>query len=47
MSYRLKEIDIKNCTNYFFNDMLNIKILNPNKIRVDEKSVKNISLFTT
>ena len=45
MSYRLKEIDIKNCTNYFFNDMLNIKILNPNKIRVDEKSVKNILIY--
>ena len=45
MSYRLKEIDIKKCTNYFFNDMLNIKILNPNKIRADEKSVKNILIY--
>ena len=28
---------IKNCTYYFFDDMIMIKNLNPNKIKIDEK----------
>ena len=39
----LKEINIKNCTNKFFNDMSilkNIKNLDPNKIKVDENPPK-------
>ena len=41
----LKEIDIKNCIllfYYFFDDMINMKNIAPNKIKVDEKSHKNI-----
>ena len=32
-----KEIDIKNGTYYFFDDMLNIQNLDPNKSKLDEK----------
>ena len=36
---RVKEIDIKNCT-YFFDHMINIKNLDPNKIKLDKKPYK-------
>ena len=39
-----KEIGIKNCT-YFSNDMINIKNLDPNNIKLDEKSHKNILIY--
>ena len=42
MSNKLKEIDIKNCTYYFFDDVINIRNLDPNKTKIDEKSYKNI-----
>ena len=32
MSNTLKEIDIKNCAYYFFDDMINIRNLDQNKI---------------
>ena len=38
----LKEINIKNRTYYIFDDMINIKKLDSNKIKIDEKSYKNI-----
>ena len=44
---RVKEIDIKNCT-YFFDHMINIKNLDPNKIKLDKKPYKKKKkLFTT
>ena len=43
MSNKFKEIDLKNRTNYFFGDMVNIKNLDPHKIKIDEKSYKNKS----
>ena len=42
MSNKLKEIDIKIVHTTFFDDMISIKTLNPNKIKIDEKSYKNI-----
>ena len=45
MSNMFKEIDIKNCTYFFFDDMINIKNHDPNKIKVDEKSHKNILIY--
>ena len=41
----VKDIYIKNRTYYFFDDMVNIKSLNPNKIKVDEKPYKNILIY--
>ena len=37
MSKKVKEIDIKNRTYYFFNDMINIKNFDPNNIKLGEK----------
>ena len=45
MSSKVKAIDIKNCTYYFFNDMINIKNFDPNNIKIDEKSYKNIPIY--
>ena len=42
MSNKLKEIDMKNRTYCFFNDLINIKNLDQNKIKTDEKPYKNI-----
>ena len=38
MGTKLKEIDIKNRTYYFFDDVINIKNFDPNKIKKDENS---------
>ena len=35
MSARFKKIDIKNRTYYFFDDMIDIKNLDLNKIKID------------
>ena len=35
MSDKVKDIDIKNRTYYFFNDIINIKNFDPNNIRID------------
>ena len=40
MSNKFKDVDIKNHTYYFFDG--NIKKLGPNKIKINEKSCKNI-----
>ena len=45
MSNKVKYIDIKNQTYYFFNDIINIKNFDPGKIRIGEKSYKNIFLY--
>ena len=37
MNIKFKDIDIKNWTYYFFNDMINIKNLDPNKFKIYEK----------
>ena len=44
MSNKFKEIDKKNRTYYFFNDMINIKNVDPNKIERDKKPYKNIPI---
>ena len=46
MSNIVKDIDIKNRTYYFFNDVINIKFFNPNNIKIDEKSHR-VFLFTS
>ena len=34
-------MDIKNLTYYFFNDIINIKNIDPNNIKIDKKPYKN------
>ena len=42
MSNKVKDINIKNHTYYFFDYIINIKDFDPNNIKIDEKSNKNI-----
>ena len=42
----LKEINIKNWTYYFYNDMTDIKTFDSNMLKLDEKSYKNFVQFT-
>ena len=42
MSNKIKDIDMKNHTYHFFDDMINIKDFDPNNIKIDGKSYKNI-----
>ena len=38
---RIKEINIKSCTYYFFDDMINIKNFDPNRVKIDKKSYES------
>ena len=41
----IKEINIKNRTYYFFDDMINIKIFDPNLLKIDKRLYKNIDIY--
>ena len=41
-----KEINIKNSTSYYFDDLTRIKDFDLNNVLIDEKSWKNIQLIT-
>ena len=43
----VKQINIKNRTYYFFNDMINIRDFEPNLLQIDKKSYKNIGIYNT
>ena len=45
MSNKFKDVDIKNHIYYFFDDIINIKNFDPNKIKIDEKSYKDILIY--
>ena len=45
MSNDLGEIDIANRTYYFFDETINLKYLDLNNIKKDEKSYKNIVIY--
>ena len=40
-----KEINIKNQTYYFFDDMINIKNFHSNLLKIDKKSHKDINIY--
>ena len=42
---KVKKINIKNRTYYFFSGMINIKIFDSNLIKIDNKSYKNIDIY--
>ena len=42
MSNIFKNADIKSYTYYFFDDIINIKDFDPNKVKIDKKSQTNI-----
>ena len=41
----IKEINIKNRTYYFFDDMINIKDFDPSLLKIDKKLYKNIGIY--
>ena len=41
----IKEINIKNRTYYFFDDMIKMKDFNPDLLKIDKKSYKNIDIY--
>ena len=41
----IKEINIKNRTYYFFDDMINIKDFNPSLMKIDKPSYKIIGIY--
>ena len=41
----IKEINIKNRTYYFFDDMINIKDIDSNLLKIDKKGYKNSDIF--
>ena len=41
----IKQINIKNRTYYFRNDMINIKNFESNLLKIDRKSYKNIGIY--
>ena len=43
----VKQIDIKNRTYYFYNDMSNIKNFDPILLKIDRKSYKDIGIYNT
>ena len=45
MKMSVKDINIKNWKYYSFNDIISIKGFDPNNIKIDEKSYKNILMI--
>ena len=45
MSNKVKDIDTKNRTCYFLDDIINTKTFDPNNIKLDEKSYKNFLIY--
>ena len=45
MNNKVKDIDIKNRTYYFSNNIINIKNFDPNYIKTDENSLKNVFIY--
>ena len=40
-----KQINIKNRTYYFYNDIIDLKNFEPNLLKIDKKSYKNIDIY--
>ena len=41
----VKQINIKNRTYYFYNDMINLKHFEPNVLKIDKKHCKGINIY--
>ena len=41
----VKQINIKNRTCYFYNNMINLKKFEPNLLKIDRKLYKNIGIY--
>ena len=47
ISNKVRNMNIKYQTYYFFSDINDIENFDPNNIKIDEKSYKNISIYYT
>ena len=45
MSNKVKDINTRKWTYYFFNDIINIKKFDLNNVKMDEKWYKNIFMY--
>ena len=45
MSNKIEDINMKNRTYYFFNDIIDIEHFDPHNIKINEKSCKNILIY--
>ena len=45
MRNKVEYINLKNQTYYFFNDVIDIENFDPNNIKIDKKSYKNILIY--
>ena len=41
----VKQINVENQTYYFYNDIINLKDFDPNLLKIDKKSYKNIDIY--
>ena len=41
----VKQINIKNRSYYFYNDIINLKIFDAELLKIDKKSYKNIGIY--
>ena len=44
---KVKQINTKNRIYYFYNDMINLRHFEPNLLKIDQKSYKNIGIYNT
>ena len=42
----IKQINIKNETYYFYNDIIDIKMFDSNMLKLDKKSYKNLDIYS-
>ena len=42
---KVKQIEMKNRTYYFYNDMINLKILESNLLKIDKNHYKGIDIY--
>ena len=43
----VKQVDIKNRTYHFYNDMINIKKFDSNLLKIEKNSYKDIRIYNT
>ena len=41
----IKQINIKNCTYWFFNDVINVTNFDSSLLKIDKNSYKNIDIY--
>ena len=42
---KVKQVEIKNGTYYFYNDTINIEEFNSNVLKIDKKSCRDIDIY--